>query len=145
MDSLKYKLKALTARKFSDFKGSLPWPARGKVVARYAPHATPPVRGLGLKLPPDAPVQAMSWGKVVHNDTLRGFGKVIILFHGQDYYTLYAFLEQSNVRVGQDVEKDEIIGYAGYYPKAQGPGLYFELRFHKKALNPNEWLTTLKD
>lgn len=145
VESLKYKLKALTARKFADFRGSLPWPAKGTVVTHYAPRAKPPVRGVGLKLSADAPVHAVSWGKVVHNDTLRGFGKVIILFHGNDYYTLYAFLEQSNVRVGQDVEKDEVIGYAGYYPKAKGPGLYFELRFHKKALNPNKWLTSLKN
>lgn len=143
--SLKYKLKALTTRNFADFRGNLPWPVHGKIVARYAPRAKPPVRGLGLRVAPDAPIQAMSWGKVVHNDTLRGFGKVIIVFHGKDYYTLYAFLEQSNVRVGQDVEKGETIGYAGYYPKAKGPGLYFELRFHKKALNPNKWLASLKN
>jgi septal ring factor EnvC (AmiA/AmiB activator) len=38
------------------------------------------------------------------------------------------------------VEKDEPIGHAGYYPEAHGNGLYFELRFRQKPINPQLWL-----
>ena len=82
-------------------------------------------------------MQSIFWGKVVHNDTLRGFGHVVIVYHGFDYYSLYAYLSETYVRNGQEVEKDEPLGVVGYYPKADGPGLYFELRFHQKPINPN--------
>jgi len=85
-------------------------------------------------------VRSVFWGKVVHNDVLRGLGKVVILFHGGDYYTLYAYLSDTSVQTGQDVEKDEVIGHVGYYPEAHGNGLYFELRFHQKPINPLLWL-----
>jgi septal ring factor EnvC (AmiA/AmiB activator) len=95
---------------------------------------------LSLALNKDDSVRAVSWGKVVYDDQLRGFGRVIIVFHGKDYYSLYAFLSQSRVKVGQKIEKGEIIGQCGYYPRIKGTGLYFELRFRQKAINPLLWL-----
>ncbi|MDO9630852.1 MAG: peptidase M23, partial [Humidesulfovibrio sp.] len=44
------------------------------------------------------------------------------------------------VQTGQEVEKDEPIGHAGYYPEAHGNGVYFELRLHQKPINPLLWL-----
>lgn len=67
----------------------------------------------------------MSWGKVVHNDQLRGFGQVVVVFHGEDYYSIYAFLADTSVVVGREVSQGDQIGVSGFYPKAQGPGLYF--------------------
>jgi septal ring factor EnvC (AmiA/AmiB activator) len=123
-------------------QGHLPWPGHGKVVASFNPGAAPPVRGIGIEVDRKQPVQAVSWGKVVHNDQLRGFGRVVILYHGDDYYTLYAFLANSPLRMGQKVEKGETIGTTGFYPPANGPGLYFELRFGQKAVNPMDWLAS---
>jgi len=85
-------------------------------------------------------VRSVFWGKVVHNDVLRGLGKVVILYHSGDYNSLYAYLSDVNVETGQDVEKDEPLGHAGYYPEAHGNGLYFELRFRQKPINPQLWL-----
>jgi septal ring factor EnvC (AmiA/AmiB activator) len=125
---------------FGELKGTLPWPAQGRVVAEFAPDRRPPRHGMGLSVADGAPVRAVSWGKVVHNDVLRGFGRVVILMHGEEYYSLYAFLAESAVEVGQDVRQGDVLGRAGYYPDAKGPGLYFELRFHQKAINPKTWL-----
>lgn len=121
-------------------KGRLPWPAKGKVVRRFAPEGKPPVRGLGISVGQGEPVRAVAYGRVVHNDTMRGFGRVVILMHGQAYYTLYAFLADSPLRLGQEVGGGQQVGVAGFYPDANGPGVYFELRFHQKAINPDAWL-----
>ncbi len=142
--SLQYRLKVLTSKDVGDLKGVLPWPAEGPVVVGFAPGANPPVRGIGLSLGENAPVRAVALGKVVHDDVLRGFGKVIILFHGGNFYSLYAYLSDSRVRMGQEVNQDQVLGSAGYYPAAKGAGLYFELRRHEKAVNPLEWLTARK-
>jgi septal ring factor EnvC (AmiA/AmiB activator) len=139
--TLNYQLKSLVNRRIGELKGYLPWPAKGEVVSGFNLRAKPPRHGLGLKLQKNAPVQSVFWGKVVHNNVLRGFGNVVIIYHGDDYYSLYAYLAESSVRMGQEVEKDEVIGRAGYYPKAHAYGLYFELRFHRKPINPSKWLS----
>jgi len=137
---LNYQLVSSRSRKFESFKAALPWPVAGRVVAGFAPDGKPSRRGVGLATGQGSTVRSVFWGKVVHNDVLRGLGKVVIVYHGDDYYSLYAYLADATVQPGQDVEKDEAIGHAGYYPEAHGNGVYFELRFHQKPINPLLWL-----
>lgn len=137
---LPHNLDAHKEQIFSKAKGALPWPLKGRVVQRFNANAATPGRGLGLACEPGAKARAVHWGKVVHDDVLRGFGRVIILMHDDAYYTLYAFLQNSAVSAGQEVERGQVLGDAGYYPKANGDGLYFELRFRQKAINPEAWL-----
>ncbi len=141
IQQLNYQLASQRTRKFESHKAALPWPVTGKVVASFAPDGRPARRGLGISTGEGAEVRSVFWGKVVHNDTLRGLGKVVIIFHGNDYYSLYAYLADTDVQAGQEVEKDEPIGRAGYYPEAHGSGTYFELRFRQKPINPLLWLT----
>ncbi|MFW5734924.1 MAG: murein hydrolase activator EnvC family protein [Oceanidesulfovibrio sp.] len=125
-------------------KGRLPWPVeRGNVELGFKAKADPPHRGMGLAVIDGEAVHAVAWGKVVHNETLRGYGKVVILVHGEEYYSLYAYLAETSVDVGEEVEAGQVIGQAGYFPELKGPGLYFELRFHQKAINPKAWLASL--
>ncbi|WP_161946289.1 murein hydrolase activator EnvC family protein [Desulfonatronum thiosulfatophilum] len=137
---LNYQLQTLASKTFSDQQGRMSWPGQGRIVQGFQPQASPPHRGLSLQMGKNDPVRAISPGKVVHSDLLRGYGHVVIVYHGQDYYSLYAFLNNAVVSVGQDVDKDEKLGQAGYYPKVDGPGLYFELRFHQNPVNPDNWL-----
>ncbi|MFW6323659.1 MAG: murein hydrolase activator EnvC family protein, partial [Desulfovibrionales bacterium] len=142
VESMEFELHTLTDRSFSRLQGHLPWPGNGKIVSTFNPSANPPKRGIGIVVHDNQPVTAVSWGKVVHNDQLRGFGRVVILSQGEEYYTLYAYLSESHVKMGQKVEKGEPIGTTGFYPQADGPGLYFELRFGQKAVNPMDWLSS---
>lgn len=122
-------------------RGKLPWPVQGNLRERFNEGASPPSRGLILATAQGAEVNCVHWGKVVHNDVLRGFGRVVIVMHGGGYYSLYAFLSESSLRVGQDLARGESVGKAGFVPALNGPGLYFELRFHQKAINPELWLS----
>ncbi len=121
-------------------KGKRPWPASGRVVAKYSPGSTPPVNGIGLALNDGDVVKAVAWGKVVHNDILRGMGRVVVIMHDKEYYTVYAYLDDSKLKMGQEVNQGQVLGTAGYYPAAKGTGTYFELRQHQKAINPAVWL-----
>ncbi|MCG8530215.1 MAG: peptidoglycan DD-metalloendopeptidase family protein [Desulfovibrionales bacterium] len=145
IETLNYKIEKnnKSGANFSLLKGVLPWPANGVVSKYFAPRAKPPVRGIGMSLAQGSDVRAVSSGKVVHNDVLRGFGRVVILMHGEEYYSLYAFLENSPVAVGNTLKQKQVIGQAGFYPAVDGTGLYFELRFHQKAINPETWLSAL--
>lgn len=124
-------------------KGKLPWPVEGRVSVKFNLSAKPPVRGVTVAVHGDTPVQAVHRGKVVHNDVLRGIGRVVILMHGEEYYSLYAFLSESPVQVGQDVQRGDVVGTSGFVTSLNGPGLYFELRHHQKAVNPEQWLRKL--
>lgn len=121
-------------------KGSLPWPVQGKVAQKYSPSANPPVRGLGFSAKAGADVRAVHSGKVMFRDTMRGLGLVVVVQHGQEYFSVYAFLSESPVSLGQNVNRGQAIGKCGYYPAIKGEGLYFELRHHQTALNPTIWL-----
>ncbi len=128
----------------TSMKGKLPWPVTGKVIAPFETDGSEPNRGLGIDAPEHAVVRAVYSGKVVHDAVLRGFGRVVIIVHEGDYYSLYAYLSSSKVKVGDDVSRNTPIGTAGYYPKAKGTGLYFELRFRQKPINPFGWLSAQK-
>ncbi|MCC8193850.1 MAG: peptidoglycan DD-metalloendopeptidase family protein, partial [Deltaproteobacteria bacterium] len=60
-----------------------------------------------------------------------------------EYYSLYMFLSESPLSIGQDVERGETVGTSGFVTSLNGPGLYFELRHHQKAVNPEQWLRKL--
>ena len=119
-------------------KGRLPWPVIGPVKLSYAPAAGR--RGLGIGAAEGSPVKAVAAGKILHNDIVRGFGTVLIVQHGDEYYSLYAFLGSSPLGVGQQVARGQEIGKVGFYPAIHEPGMYFELRFRQKAINPEQWL-----
>ena len=124
---------------FESSKGGLPWPAKGVLQERFNPAARPPVQGVTLGLPAGTEICAVHWGKVVHNDIVRGKGRVVILLHGSDYYSIYAYLAESLLAVGQNIDRMGVLGKAGYVPALEGSGVYFEVRFHQKAMNPELW------
>ena len=137
---IRHQISLQSSKQISKLQGQLAWPAKGKRVVSFAPEGSPASNGIGISLSAGTPVRSISWGKVVHNDQLRGFGQVVIVFHGEDYYSLYAFLSDAPIPVGREVERGEQIGVCGFYPAAKGNGLYFELRYRQKVINPLKWL-----
>lgn len=140
--SLNFEIARRSSGEIRTMKGSLPLPVNGKMRLRYAPDAKPASRGVGFSTVEKTEVRAVAGGRVVHNDVLRGFGTVLIVQHGNDYYSLYAFLDSCPLQVGQTVENSQTVGTTGYYPAIKGPGLYFELRFKQKAINPEQWFAS---
>ncbi|MDR1241190.1 MAG: peptidoglycan DD-metalloendopeptidase family protein [Deltaproteobacteria bacterium] len=120
-------------------KGSLVWPAQGRIVQRFKP----PVQGIGIATVNGAPVCAVHAGTVMYNDTMRGLGRVVVVQHGGAYFTVYAFLSDSAVKQGQTVSRGQNIGKTGYYPVLKSSGVYFELRHHQKTVDPEPWLARM--
>ncbi len=140
IDQLKSQIQTTNKHDFSVHKGDLPWPTNGKLIIDYGAGKGKFNKGMGFALNQGADIKAVSWGQVAYNDKLRGFGQVVIIYHGMQYYSLYAFLSQTRVRTGHEVEMGEVIGQAGYYPESKGPGLYFELRQKQTPIDPRSWL-----
>ncbi len=133
VEEIKYKLRILEKKKFCQAKGILPWPVNQKYFKKHR-------KGIIIKTNKLAPVLACFWGKVVYTGKLRGFGDVVIVFHGNSYYTLYAFLSKTTVKTGDEVKQGDIIGLAGFCPYLKASGIYFEIRHGKDSLDPVKWL-----
>jgi septal ring factor EnvC (AmiA/AmiB activator) len=77
---------------------------------------------------------------VVYTGWFKGYGNLIILDHGNEYYTLYAHVAEIVVKEGDDVRQGQRIGTVGDTGSLAGPRLYFEVRFQGRPLDPTEWL-----
>jgi septal ring factor EnvC (AmiA/AmiB activator) len=131
---------------FGDLRGRLPWPADGRLVTAFGPQVHPRFgtktfrNGVDIEAPEGANVAAVFPGHVVYTGWFKGYGNLIILDHGHEYYTLYAHVAEILVREGDDVRQAQRIGTVGDTGSLAGPRLYFEVRYQGKPLDPEHWL-----
>jgi septal ring factor EnvC (AmiA/AmiB activator) len=131
---------------FQKLKGELLWPVNGRLAIPYGSNKDPrfdtPVfrNGIYISTEPDAGVRSVCEGRVVFADWFKGLGQVVIINHGMGYHTVYANLNSINAKVGDVVREKVIIGGAGDNGVLDGPGIYFEIRYKGKPLNPLHWL-----
>ncbi len=126
------------------FKGTLPWPAAGRVRVPFGLRKHPRFdtytvqNGIEIGVPEGAPAAAVYDGSVVFVDRFKGYGLMVVIDHGGKHHTLYAHLAEASVEAGQRVTAGQEIGTAG--TGLDGPGLYFEVRFQGRPEDPLEWL-----
>jgi septal ring factor EnvC (AmiA/AmiB activator) len=95
--------------------------------------------GLIFSTPRGSEIRAIFDGTVKYNDIVPGYGKVLIIDHGNHYFSLVSQGAQFFKAVGQEVIEGEIIGLAGGGPWTQ-EGIYFEIRHGEQQEDPLEWL-----
>ncbi|HEY4534084.1 MAG TPA: peptidoglycan DD-metalloendopeptidase family protein [Fusobacterium sp.] len=86
------------------------------------------------------PLRAARAGVVSFAGNMSGYGKIIIIKHDNGFETRYAHLSQISTRVGEHVERGELIGKTGNTGRTTGPHLHFEIRRSGKTLNPMKYL-----
>jgi len=127
-------------------RGRLAWPAEGKVVAEYGAQVHPRFgtktfrNGIDIEVAEGTDIKAVYPGHVVYTGWFRGYGNLIIVDHGGEYYTLYAHAADIKVNEGDDVKQGQSIGTVGDTGSLQGPRLYFEVRHQGKPQDPAQWL-----
>ncbi len=128
---------------FALLKGKLNLPVRGKLLnsfggQRSGKHVT--WKGLFIQSPSGNDVKAISEGRVVFADELRGFGNLIILDHGNGYMSLYGNNETLHKQVGNIIRGGDTIATVGNSGGNPDSGLYFELRHKGKPFDPLTWI-----
>ena len=124
-------------------KGRLIWPVKGKLKVGFGTSRHGELgtliesHGFDIQAPIDTPVSAVAAGKVIFAKVLRGYGRLMIIDHGQKYYTLYAHLLRFEKKVGDPTSAGDLIGYSGYEGR---DAVYFEVRKGGKPLDPAAWL-----
>ncbi len=118
-------------------KGDLEPPVYGNISKKTA--SGKKVRGILISAPWGSDVRAFFDGQVVYAGSLKGYGNVIILDHGDGFMSLVAQLSVLFRQVGDMVHEGDVIGLSGSGPWV-AEGVYFELRWEDKTLNPIPWL-----
>jgi murein DD-endopeptidase MepM/ murein hydrolase activator NlpD len=79
-------------------------------------------------------------GVVTLTDTMGGYGKTIIINHGNGISTRYGHLSGFAVTAGQRVQRGDLIGYVGESGRSTGPHLHYEVRINDTPVNPYKYL-----
>jgi len=133
-------------KEFAVLKGSLPLPVSGKIISAFGNRTDPELntvflqKGIEIAARQGESVRTIYNGKVLYADWFKGYGNMIIVDHGEGYYSLSAHLSEILKKVGEQVAAGEVLGLAGDTGSLKGTCLYFELRHHGKPLDPAQWL-----
>jgi lipoprotein NlpD len=114
------------------------WPATGKLVTGFSDTAN--LKGIDIAGKAGQPVLASAAGKVVYAGTgLRGYGKLIIIKHSNNYLSAYAHNKEILVKEGQQVQRGQRIAEMGS-TDADQVKLHFEIRRLGKPMDPLKYL-----
>ncbi len=129
-------------------RGRIPWPVSGKLLPEYSFgkhkdkefNAVVENSGIQIQAPMGTPFHAVADGKVLYADWFKGYGKLVILDHGEGYYSLYAQASELSVAEGQKVLAGQVLGMVGDTGSLVGESLYFEIRKKGVPQDPVQWL-----
>ncbi|MEK7880451.1 MAG: peptidoglycan DD-metalloendopeptidase family protein [Deltaproteobacteria bacterium] len=137
---------ALGKSGFAAMKGRLKPPVTGKVVSFYGKVVHPKFNtvtfnnGILIEAAYGTPVKSVYKGKVAYVGWLKGYGQVMIIEHGDGFYTLFAHISETLRQKGSPVAGEEIVALVGDSGAADTAGLYFEVRRKGVPSDPLTWI-----
>jgi len=138
-----------TVGRMGKLVSSLPlsWPVTGRIDSDYGMRRSPWNRsrsehhdGLDIGSPPGTPIKSPAAGTVVAARSNGGYGKNVMLDHGNGVKSRYAHLKKIEVKTGQRVEKGDVLGLVGSTGRSTGPHLHYEVLVQDKPVNPRDFL-----
>jgi septal ring factor EnvC (AmiA/AmiB activator) len=137
---------ATVSASFADSKSKLNWPVKsGFISSKFGEQPHPILKGITIDNPgvyiqtnKGEPVRAVYDGEVWTVTYIPGVNKLVAIKHG-DYITVYAKLSKVNVKVGQNVKANQVIGEV--FTDSEGMSeLQFQIWKNQEKLNPQAWL-----
>lgn len=132
---------------FAARKGKLVWPVlEGRILAGFGTHKEDSELdwdGVLLETREGEEVRAVSDGRVIYADWLRGFGLLLVIDHGDGYMTLYGHNQALLREVGEWVSRGEPIALSGNSGGRSEPVLYFAIRKDGRPQDPAKWCVGL--
>ena len=127
-------------------RGKMEWPVSGKVIAPFGKFKHPEFvaeivrNGIDIDAAMGQEIKAVEKGTVVYADRFAGYGKMVIIDHGERYYTIYGHLSEIVKKTGDQVKQGEVVGRVGDSDSFAGSKLYFEMRKDGHSVDPVPWL-----
>ena len=137
---------ALKTKSFKALKGQLPWPADGRIIAKFGRQWNSKLKtttenpGIDIKGQPGTPIRTVLGGVVTTITYIRGYGTTIIVDHGGGFYTVYSHVTNIQTVVDGQVQNGDIIAYMGDSGSINGSKLHFEIWGKGQKLDPEKWL-----
>ncbi len=132
-------------------KMPLGYPVKGKVTSDFGPRSDPFNNrlafhpGIDLKGKIGQKIKATADGIVtISSYEKNGFGNYVILRHGNGYETVFGHMSKRLVKEGVQVQRGQVLGLLGNTGRSTGPHLHYEVRYNKKPINPNKYLSVAK-
>jgi septal ring factor EnvC (AmiA/AmiB activator) len=127
-------------------KGLLDPPVDGIVITKFGQQiegkfgSSTTSSGIDIRAKNGLEIKAVYDGKIIHSGYLRGYGNLLIIDHGQQYFSMISRITDIYKKEGTKVSRDEIIGMTGESDKLYGEGLHFEIRKGSNPEDPFLWL-----
>ncbi|MEJ2032411.1 MAG: peptidoglycan DD-metalloendopeptidase family protein [Deltaproteobacteria bacterium] len=131
---------------FAACKGQLPPPVAGTVVTGFDEEIrnkfgiTARTHGIDIKTQPGAAIKAIYPGRVVYSGYLRGYGNLLIVDHGLQYYSIMSRFARFLKEKDEKVKAGEMVGIMGNSNGASPADLHFEIRHGSEPEDPLSWL-----
>ena len=127
---------------FASMKGKLKLPVIGELVASFGARRAdgPNWKGLFIKAAEGAEVKAIAAGEIIFADWMRGFGNLLVVDHGGQYMTIYGNNQSLLKRPGDKLKAGDVIATVGNSGGNEQSGLYFEMRYQGRAIDPSSWM-----
>ncbi|WP_428080616.1 murein hydrolase activator EnvC family protein [Candidatus Avelusimicrobium alvi] len=139
-----------TGPKIDAARKSLPWPVEGKVISKFGKEYRADLNtwifrdGIKIAAKSGEPVRSAEAGSVIYAGPFRSYGNVVIVDHNKGFFTIYGFIKEISVSVGDKLPQQGVLGTAGRDTQSSsGTGqsaVYFEIRQGTTAVDPLEWL-----
>jgi len=126
-------------------RGKLEWPVRGQVTGGFGKTKHPEFatdvfrKGIDIEAPIGEAIRAVEKGRVVFAERFSGYGRMVIIDHGERYFSVYAHLSEILKKTGDAVKRGETLGTVGDSDSLAGSRLYFEMRKDGKSIDPLPW------
>lgn len=142
LETTRNRQPAAPGTSFSGQKGRLSWPVNGKVRIPFGNSRHPDLgtpyqsHGIEIEVSGNLPVKSVWSGKVVFANAFKGYNNLLIVDHGDGYYTLYAQAASLSCKVGDKISQGQIVAQTD----GSSGRFYFEIRKGGTPLDPKKWL-----
>ncbi len=122
------------------------WPVEGQITGSFGERIDPFNgegafhSGVDIGSSYGHPIIAPADGVVTFTDNLGGYGKALMIDHGNGISTRYGHLSGYAVTAGQSVHRGDVIAYVGDSGRSTGPHLHYEVRINDTPVNPYKYL-----
>lgn len=122
------------------------WPVKGYLTSGFGWRRSPMTgasrmhQGLDISNRPGTPVRATARGSITFSGWDGAYGICIHVEHGAGIVTRYAHLQKSSVKVGDYVQRGDVIGAVGNTGRSTGPHLHYEVRLNGVPVNPMRYI-----
>jgi murein DD-endopeptidase MepM/ murein hydrolase activator NlpD len=122
------------------------WPVEGRITGGFGERTDPFNgegafhRGVDISSEYGTRVIAPAGGTVRVADFMNGYGRAVVIEHGNGITTLYGHLSGFAVTPGQIIQRGDTVGYVGLSGRSTGPHLHYEVRIYNTPVNPNKYM-----